>query len=467
MSRDASDAARDSISASPDKALVLPGSRLALIRTIWSLSWPAIATFGLESLVGLVDIVMVGRLGAAPVAGVGVGTQVYYAVNVVMAAVSTGAVAVVARHVGAGERHEAEDALLQSLLVAVFLSSLLAIVVFGVAAHLVGAFGLDALVASEGTAYVRFIMLGVPSTALFAVVGAGLRGAGDMRTPLVLGAIVNALNVVGNYLLIFGKFGFPQMGVRGAALASGIALTVGVLLAFVHLGGRESVLRLHPTRLGLNLTMVRRVLAVGTPTGVEQLLMQIGFMLYLAIAALYGTNAVAAYIIGVRILALSFLPGFGFSAAASTIVGQQLGAKQADGAQRSGWETTRLAVLFMSSAGLLIFVGARTIAALFIDDEAVIDEAVRFIRILAVAQPLMAADFTLGGALRGAGDTRFPLWTVIVGFYGARLGWAWLAANAFGLSVTWVWLALLGDYMLRAALKSWRFRSDAWKHIRV
>jgi Na+-driven multidrug efflux pump len=195
--------------------------------------------------------------------------------------------------------------------------------------------------------------------------------------------------------------------------------------------------------------------------------MQIGFMLYLAIAALYGTTAVAAYIIGVRILALSFLPGFGFSAAASTIVGQQLGAKQADEAQRSGWETTRLAVLFMSSAGLLIFFGARPIAALFISEESVIEEAVVFIRILAVAQPLMAADFTLGGALRGAGDTRFPLWTVIVAFYGVRLGWAWLAANAFGLSISWVWLALVGDYVVRAVLKGWRFRSGDWKHIRV
>jgi putative MATE family efflux protein len=213
--------------------------------------------------------------------------------------------------------------------------------------------------------------------------------------------------------------------------------------------------------------MAKRVLAIGIPTGVEQLLMQIGFMLYLAIAAIYGTTAVAAYIIGVRILALSFLPGFGFSAAASTIVGQQLGAKKADDAQRSGWETTRLAVVFMSSAGLLIFVGARPIAALFINEEAVIQEAVGFIRILAVAQPLMAADFTLGGALRGAGDTRFPLWTVIVGFYGARLGCAWLAASALGLSVTWVWLALLGDYVVRAVAKGWRFRSDTWKHIRV
>lgn len=467
MARDTFDVARDSLAVSSGKGVIEQGPDLGGIRSIWALSWPAIATFGLESLVGLVDTVMVGYLGAASVAGVGVATQVFYGVNVVMMAISTGTIALVARHIGAGERSEAETALVQSLFLAVSLASLVAIAVFCTARPLIGAFGLDPLVATEGVAYLRFIMLGVPSAALFAVIGGGLRGAGDMRTPLVLGAVVNTLNVVGNYLFIFGKFGFPALGVRGAALASGIALTVGVILALFHLCRRASVLRLDRARLAINLGKARRVLAIGAPTGVEHLLMQVGFMLYLAIAALYGTTAVAAYIIGVRILAVSFLPGFGFSAAASTIVGQRLGAKEADYAQRGGWETTRLAVLFMSTAGILIFVGARSLAALFIDDEAVIDEAVQFIRILAVAQPLMAADFTLGGALRGAGDTRFPLWTVVLGFYGARLGCAWVAANALGLSVTWVWLALLGDYMLRAGLKGWRFRSDAWKLIRV
>ena len=118
---------------------------------------------------------------------------------------------------------------------------------------------------------------------------------------------------------------------------------------------------------------------------------------------------------------------------------------------------------FLSIAGASIFVAARGIAELFIDDPAVVANAVAFIRTLAVAQPLMAADATLGGALRGAGDTRFPLLTVVVGFYGARLGFAWLAASVFSLSLTWVWLALLGDYFARAVLKAWRFRSGRWQ----
>jgi putative MATE family efflux protein len=227
------------------------------------------------------------------------------------------------------------------------------------------------------------------------------------------------------------------------------------------------VLRLGRHHLAPRLDIVRRIAAVGSPTGIEQLLMQIGFLLYLGIAARYGTAAVAAYFIGVRILALSFLPGFGFGAAASTIVGQQLGARQPHGAERSGWEANRLAMLFMSVGGVIIFAGARVIARAFIDDPVVVEDAVAFIRVLAACQPLMAADFTLGGALRGAGDTKFPLVTVLVAFYGARLGFAYIVAAVLSLSLTWVWLALVGDYAMRALLKAWRFQSGRWKTITV
>jgi putative MATE family efflux protein len=442
-------------------------SRLGLMGAIWSLAWPAIATFGLESLVGLVDMVMVGRLGAAALAGVGVGTQIFYAVAVVMIAVGTGTVALVARHVGAGERDVAEDALLQSLYAGGALSLAFALPVFFGAHGLVALFGVEAPVVVEGTAYVRYLMFGVPAAALFTIAGSGLRGAGDMRTPLLLGALVNTINIAGNYVLIFGKLGFPAMEVRGAALASSLSYAVGVVLALLMLLRRRSVLRLRRGRLRIAPNMARRVLSIGSPTAAEQLLMQLGFMLYLSIAALYGTTAVAAYFIGVRILALAFLPGFGFSAAASTIVGQNLGANLPEEAERSGWEANRLAMAFLSIGGVVIFLGARGIARVFINDEGVIGDAVSFIRILALAQPLMAADFTLGGALRGAGDTRFPLLTVLVGFYGARLGVALLAATVFDLGLTWVWLALLGDYIARAALKAWRFRGGTWKRIRV
>jgi putative MATE family efflux protein len=448
-------------------AIPASASRLDLMRIVWSLAWPAIMTFGLESLVGLIDALMVGRLGATAVAGVGVGTQILHTVSVMNMALATGTVALVARHVGANEREVAEAVVPQAIYVGLAMALAIAVPVALWAPRLVSIFRVDAGVVDAGAGFVRMIMLGVPSMAMFAVIAAGLRAAGDMRTPLAIGALVNVLNVVTAYVLIFGRLGLPALGVRGAALASSIAFTVGALLALGSLLRPSSALRLRRAALAPDLSLGRRVVGVGSPTGIEQLLMQIGFLLYLGIAARYGTDAVAAYFIGVRILALSFLPGFGFGAAASTIVGQQLGARQPQGAERSGWEANRLAMVSMSMAGIVIFVFARPIAELFIDDAEVVAAAVSFIHVLAAAQPLMAADSTLGGALRGAGDTRFPLLTVIVGFYVARLGFAWLAASVLSLSLVWVWAALLGDYLFRAALKAWRFKTGRWKRIEV
>jgi putative MATE family efflux protein len=460
---------------SSDRSLPLAGgaaipntaTRRDIMRIVWSLAWPAIMSFGLESLVGLIDTLMVGRLGATAVAGVGVGTQILNAVSVMNMALAVGTVALVARHIGADERATAEAVVQQSLYVALAMGLAIAVPVALWAPQVVAIFKVEAGVLEAGSGFVRTIMAGVPAMALVAVIAAGLRGAGDMRTPLAIGALVNVLNVAAAYVLIFGKLGLPAMGVRGAALASALAFSAGVLLGLAALLRPTSALRLRRTRWRPDPGIARRVVRVGSPTGIEQLLMQIGFLFYLGIATIYGTSAVAAYFIGVRILALSFLPGFGFGAAASTIVGQQLGAGQAESAERSGWEANRLAMALMSLAGILIFVFARPIAALFIDDAAVVDDAVSFMHVLAAAQPLMAADSTLGGALRGAGDTRFPLLTVIVGFYGARLGCAWAAARIFSLGLGWVWAALLGDYLVRATLKAWRFRSARWKRILV
>lgn len=439
-------------------------SRPELMRIIWALAWPAIMTFGLESLVGLVDALMVGRLGADAVAGVGVGTQILHAVSVMNMALATGTVALVARAVGRNDRPAAEGVVMQSLYLAVLMGIGIAVPVYLWAPQIVSIFQVAPAVLQHGADFVRGIMLGVPCMAVFAVVAAGLRGAGDMRTPLLIGALVNVVNVIAAYSLIFGKFGLPALGVRGAAFASALAFALGAVLGVAALLRPRAALRLERGRLAPDLAQARRIVVVGSPTGMEQMLMQVGFLLYLGIAARYGTAAVAAYFIGVRILALSFLPGFGFSAAASTIVGQQLGARQPQHAARSGWEANWLAMGMMSVAAVLIFAFAHPIAALFIDDDEVIADAVSFIRVLALAQPLMAADSTLGGALRGAGDTRFPLLTVIGGFYVARLGFAWMAATVLGLSLTWVWAALLGDYAVRAGLKAWRFRSGAWQH---
>jgi len=461
------DGEASSLALTADAATVLANARADLRRTIWSLAWPVIITFLSQSLVGLVDVLMVGRLGAAAVAAVGVGAQVLSAVSVVMTAVGTGTLALVARHIGANERHEAQRVLAQSV-VAAALGSVVIITPVMIWTHLmVQVFGVEPHVVDLSAEFVRFVMLSIPGSAVLFVIASALRGAGDTRTPLAIGLLVNVANIVANYILIFGKLGFPALGVRGSALATTFAFTLGAALGMVWLVRGSLVLSMTMRQLSPHARTIKRVLTIGYPAAIEQLFMQIGFFIYVIFAARYGTDAVAAYFIGVRILAMSFLPGFGFAAAAAALVGQNLGAGNPQLAEHSGWLANRLSVYFMSACGLVIVALARPIAAVFVDNAEVIADTVSFIYMLGLAQPLMAVDFTLGGALRGAGDTRFPLVTVLVAFYGCRLGFAYVVSSLLHLSLPWLWAALIGDYIARAALKAWRFHGGRWKTITV
>jgi putative MATE family efflux protein len=210
----------------------------------------------------------------------------------------------------------------------------------------------------------------------------------------------------------------------------------------------------------------RRILSVGNPAAIEQLIIQFGFVAYVAFVARYGEKEVAAYFIGVRILALSFLPGFGFSAASATLVGQGLGAGDPKFSRKAGWESTGMAVVLMSAMGLLFIVFAHQIAALFISDKQVIEYTVQFMYALAAAQPLMAIDWTITGALRGAGDSQFPLYGSLAGFYGMRLALT-ILISYYGGSINWIWWSLIADYVVRSALKTWRFRTGHWETIVV
>jgi putative MATE family efflux protein len=249
--------------------------------------------------------------------------------------------------------------------------------------------------------------------------------------------------------------------VAGAALANGAAFVVGAaIFVWLWLRGRL-VLGVGPPGVAVTRERIRRLMRIGYPAGLEQAVWQGGFIAFLWIVALYGTAPYAAYGIGVSILAFSFVVGFGFSIAASTLVGQHLGANDPEGAARSGWRAMRLSIYSMVGLGLVIVLFAEQIASFMIDDPEVVRLTVIFIYCLGAMQPLMAIEFTLSGALRGAGDTRFPLITVATGLFGGRillsLLFAWM-----GLSVEWIFSALIADYIVKGIMLTLRFRSGRW-----
>jgi putative MATE family efflux protein len=455
----------------PESALA-PGAAMTLPPIermrweVWALAWPVILSYALDSVLGLAAMLMVGRLGADAVGAVGLASQILGAVRAGIAAVGTGTVALVARCIGSNDRDAAEETLKQSVIWGVLVSTVIAIPVILLARPAMSLFQVKGQMAVMGARYLQIVMLAEPFQGVFLMCAAALRGAGDTRTPLWIGGIIDVVAIFLNYVLIFGKFGAPALGVDGSAIATLIAIAIGGMLFFWALSMDGMVLNFRWRRLWPDLGLGRRILRIGYPAAIEQLVIQFGFVAYVAFVASYGDKEVAAYFIGVRILALSFLPGFGFSAAAATLVGQGLGARDPAFSRRAGWVSTQLAVLMMSGLGLIFVIFAWQIAALFIADKQVIAYTVEFMYALAAAQPLMAIDWTVTGALRGAGDSKFPLYGSLAGFYGMRLLLTILIAWYHG-PIIWIWWSLLADYIVRSTLKGLRYYRGRWIHISV
>jgi putative MATE family efflux protein len=433
---------------------------------VWELAWPTIAAALLQTLVRWVDVKMVGDLGREAVAAVSAGGQIYWLMQSVVMAVSTGIVALVARFVGARDEESADATLRQAILLGSG---------FGLATMLampwarlgIAVYGVEEAVVAQGEAYVFWLLAGnVPFTLTF-VFAAALRAAGDARSPLWIGAATNLLHVALNWLLIYGHWGFPRWGVAGAGLSSSLSM-------FFQLGAfwwawrtRRFVLAPGRATFRPDLALWRRILRIGWPATVEGVVWHLGLLVFMRLMSGYGTAEFAAYNVGAQILSLSFLPGNGFATAASTLVGQHLGEGDPARAARSGWRSLVWSILSMLAVGAVIVSLADPIARWFIDDDEVVGLTVDFIWILFAVQPFMAIEFTLGGALRGAGDTRFPLACVFVGLFVFRLIPALLAALWLGASIQWVWAALVLDYLAKAALLTWRFARGAWKSLAV
>ena len=429
--------------------------------TVWALAWPAIVGNLLNATVGFVDLKIVGALGAPAVAAVTTGNRVFFMAQAVLTAVTAGTTALVARAWGARDPAEAERVLRASLVLAVALALALTLLGVALAGPIASIFRLDPRAVELAASFVRWLSLFHLPFAVGFVLAVAVRAAGDTRTPLWVGILANVANVPLAYGLVYGGFGLPQLGVAGAAIASGLAFT----LFAVVLGGRWLVggLVLGPGPAGaLTRARLGQLVKIGLPAALEQTVWQAGFVLFLAIVALYGTDAYAAYGIGVNLLSFSFVVGFGFSIAASTLVGQHLGAGDPVGAEHSGWRAMALAVAVMVVFGGGIIAGAEPLARFLIDDPAVVRLAVSFIWVLGSVQALMAIEFTLSGALRGAGDTRFPLLVVLCGLFGGRIALAALFAS-WGLPVVWVYGALIADYVVKATLLVARFRGGRWK----
>lgn len=431
--------------------------------TIVQLAVPSILSNLLYGIVGLVQTKVVGALGAEALAATGAGQRVFFALQAVMMAIGAGTTALVARAWGRDDPEEGARVTVASLVLASGFALIITVPGILFAYPIASIFGLDESTLELAAEYIRWLSVFNVAFAANFILPSALRAAGDAWTPLWLGAGMNVINVPLLYVLVFGWHGVPAMGVAGAAVAGGITFTIGAIVLMSLWWNQKLAIR-RVSGGWWRRERIKRLMEIGYPAGLEQVVFQAGFFVFLMIIGrYYGTQAFAAYGIGVTLLNICMVVGFGFSIAGSTLVGQHLGANDSEGAVRSGWRAMWGAALSMGALGVVVIYFARDLATFFIGSDTVtIGHTVEFTWILGLMMPLLAIEFAIGGSLRGAGDTRFPLLCTFFGLIGMRCGLA-IVFTVTGLSVVWVYGSLIGDYVLKTGLLLWRFRTGTWK----
>ena len=438
-------------------------------REMFRITWPAFIELVMSTLFGMVDMMMVGRLGPAAITSVGLTNQPFMLLLAIFAAVNIGGTALVAWSVGGNNLNKAKAVTRQIIVMNMVLGlviGFLGVVAAGSIVRFMGA-GPDTI--ELATVYFKVVASGLVFQALMLGITACLRGAGQTRIPMAYNVGSNLLNVFGNYVLIYGKWGFPCWGVTGAAVSTTLARLLACLAALgVVYFSRWSDLKIsikdnyHPDR-----EIIKKIFAIGMPSAMEQFVLQSGLMLFAKIVSGLGTAGFAAHQIGLNISGLSFSPSKAFGVAATTLVGQSLGAGDTDLAERYACYIRKVAVFVACVMGSVFILFSHYLALLYTSDLIVAGMAGTVLKILALAQPGQSTQLTLSGALRGAGDTMYPLYASMLGIWGFRVGITYLFVNVFGWGLVGAWVALVLDQYIRSVVIYLRFRSGKWKYIKA
>lgn len=438
-------------------ATLNPAKRLSLFR----LAGPTIVGNLLLSLVHLAAIKIVAALGADAVAAVIAADRIYMAVQLIIFSITAGTTAMVAYAWGSGNQAEADRVVKLSAVVTLIASMLLCLVIPWMARPLVGIFGLQGPMLDESAHYLTLLIYFNVFFSFLAVISAALRAAGDAITPVWVAAIGNIVNVALAYALVYGVGFLPALGIQGAAYAAGMSYAL-VAVLFYLLWRKQRLLLKPVAQPFMERLRLRKLMRIALPAGIEQAVFNVSIIAFMWVVSLYGTEAFTAYGIGVNILSISIVIGMGFAIATATMTGQNLGAGQPEEAERAAWRNLKISFVTMATIGLILGANARIIGSFFITDPLVLDYLVALTIMVAIVQPMMSIEFTLGGALRGAGDTRSPARIMATGFLFGRVV---LTAVFYllELSVYWVYAALIADYIIKSIMYLIIFRKGHWK----
>ncbi len=438
------------------------------------LTIPVFLELLISSLFGMVDMMMVGNSGPTyittpSIAAVGITNQMMFIGIAIAQAISAGGTAMISRYCGAGEEGKVPNVIKHLIVLIIFLLIIPFVTINQLVPRNIMQFiGAQQDTIDIGINYFRVVLFGFIFQSFNLSIFASIRGAGDTRTPMLINIFINLLNVIGNYILIFGKFGLPALGVTGAGISTSLSHVFASIILFIMLLNKSHTVRLDLAKgFKFDKPILHNLLKIGGPAAIEQVGFRFGVILFIKIISSLGTTVYATHQIAANILSLSFSPGQSFGIAAATLVGMSLGQKRLDRAEKFIKTINGLALITSVFFGLIFYFFGAFLTSLYTEDPMIIEQSVNVMKIIAIIQPFQASSFAISGGLRGAGDTVSTLIVTIIGVIFIRISTAYLLINIFKMGLVGAWLAMLLDQLTRWVGMVLRYRTGKWKEIKL
>lgn len=436
-----------------------------LIKNIFQITLPAVFDLLAQTLIMALDMKMVSSLGPSAISSVGVGTAGMYALIPALIAVATGTTALLSRAYGADNKLDGKKAFAQSFFIAVPLGIFLTIIFLLFSEQIINLVGnakdmnLKDAILYQNMTVIGFPFLGVSIATFYA-----FRAMGENKIPMIGNTLALVLKIILNFLLVY----LFKWGIFGAALSTTLTrLFSAIFSIYLVFWSKKNWISLELKDLKFDYFTSKRILKVGIPAAVEQLGLRIGMLIFEMMVISLGNLSYAAHKIALTAESISFNLGFAFSFAASALVGQELGKGSSQKALKNGYICTIIAMIVMSTFGLLFFIIPQFLVSLFTKDKDVIELATMALKIVSICQPFSGASMVLAGALRGAGDTKLVLLITYLGIFLIRIPITYLFLDVLNLGLAGAWIVMTIDLAIRSSLAFYIFRRGKWKYLQV
>jgi MATE family multidrug resistance protein len=436
---------------------------------IWHISWPMFLIMVFNFFVGFADVYVAGLINPEVQAAVGFISQIYFFIIIIANAVSIGTIALVSRATGSGNRREALNVSKQSLIFSILIALGLTATGLVFNHEILSLSGFPPTIRDISAKFFKVFALALGPNYILIVSNAIFRASGEVKKPLFTMFLVAVINIIGDFLLVFGMLSFPKMGYIGIAVSTASSVTVGMMINLLFFSTAKWK-DFYLSRWGIAASTIKKIVRIGWPSALLQIAWNAGSIALYNILGRLGDvsiTALASLTNGLRIEALVYLPAFALNMSASVLIGQNLGAKNFERAEKLGWKIAMTGVMLMSSMAFILFIYARDVASVLTQDPAVLEETTRYLRINMLSEPFMALSVILAGALQGAGDTRGAMWIIITAMWFIRLPLAYFLAVIMNYGASGVWVAMITSMTAQGLLMTWRFHKGHWKYLKL